>query len=275
VKALDALGVSPSADPRAPRLRAAGSKFSRDEAVAALKEYARQHNTRRVVLGAYQSWARAERHRSGRELERIPAAVSTFIALFGSWSKAVLKAGLVPGNAAGQFAGARADYAPTSIAFWLREFARGRTPDQLTASEFDLFAREREAQLRARGEATVIPRARSIARRRRCFVDALLSAGVIDELEHRRRLRRAHGHDSFTDEQLLVIASEAMAASGDVLTMGVYQAWVEDQLRSGDRDPREIPSDSTLRRRLGSMAGAAQAVLRWRADERGNGRASS
>jgi hypothetical protein len=263
-KALQAQGVRPAPDAKAVALLSTGSAYEREEVLRCLRRYRKVKNTRDISLDKLRSWAKEELADPESPLKRIPTSQNTHKKLFGSWPAAARAAGLVPGDEQGRHGGSMDDYAPESILGWLKRWEESQ-PKRMTAAVFDVFAQQQEDEAAERGESVVVPRAARMTKEFGCFPKALLDAGLIDEIEYRRRLRKAGGHASLCDEAVFELVLEFIDSHVDELRRGPYDAWIDELIVEGERDPRELPSSGVLRVRWGSMKGAGEEALAYRA----------
>jgi hypothetical protein len=262
--ALAALGIAPTANAASGRLRANGPKYSREEIIAALQFYARSTGNTTVQQKAYIEWARDERSKERNAGLRTPASQKPFRENFDSWAEAVSAAGLTPPLARHRVGGPRIHYTRKEMLRWIAEWSGQSPAPRLMVASYDEFARRRRGEAEACNEVVWIPSGHVILGEFGTFPDALREAGLVEGYEYRRLLRRVGRYVKVSDDELLAVLSAAIDDNNGELTTGGLERWVEQQLRNGTRDPRELPSWSLVQSRWPTVKAAFVAVLTWR-----------
>ena len=153
-KAMDALGLKPTADIVGYRLRAMGPGPTDDEVIADLRRCGRELKKKRLLFRQYRDWARRQ-ERLGKAANTLLISPNTFIARFGSFAAALRLAGLE--TALNGPRTRSTENTPERLIGLLRACASEESVDRLTVERYNGW---RDRVLRAGG---AVPAAETIA----------------------------------------------------------------------------------------------------------------
>lgn len=234
----------PGADPLRRRLGPARVAFTRDEAIAGLKRFIVENPGAPITKRTYLRWARfaCARERAAR----LPTSGDPFLRLFGSFTDAVIAAGIpvanpMPGGPSrpGHFA-ARSRQA-------LEEFIV-ECGAPVTQPRYDRW-RTRQA---AAGVLPVAPTTNTVVRAFGTWTTAVtLVAGA-------QATNRTHGRGrEYTDRELLGGLRACARATGRRPTLSSYRAYRARRAEAGE----QLAAPETIRSRLGLWSEAVDRAL--------------
>lgn len=237
-KAMDALGLKPTADIVGYRLRSLGSGPTNEEVIADLRRCGRELGKKRLLFREYREWARGE-ERAGRAANTLLISPNSFITRFGSFATALRLAGLEtalngPRTRSSENTGER-------LIACLRRAAADERIDRITLERYDGW---RERGLRA-GHA--IPAGGTIAEHFGGWRRALSAAGLSSSNEERAGYGRGRGR-KVSLEHMARCLLEAAHRRGMPLTIGSYRKWRAMVLDDLGLPPP--PSESVIQNRI-------------------------
>jgi hypothetical protein len=267
-----ALGQAPSANATARRMAAMGGAFGREElrtqlrrCLAALSEDPTKPLDY-VTQAQHRRWALAEMKKpiGERAMPRLCLQPHVFRKAFGSWSQAIHAAGGsgAPGSRA-LVRGEHDAYTTDACIAALRLIGPDCGGGRMRWQDY----RKRVAHLARRameeGRQVVFPGPQVVVDRLDSWPQALLAAGLIDELECRRRMARVT--DTLDDKELVAAFADALIAIGPNGVRGDYTRLREKrQHANGGR--ADMPSWATIYQRLGTWSEAVKATVDARPD---------
>lgn len=227
--------------------------FSREEVIANLREYGELGLPLRFV--DYRRWADDRMATPDRAQSRYIRSGVTINRLFGTWTAALVAAGLGPRLAANSkrlaVRGSSADYSDAECARSLRAAASelGEVPTKAAYNGWAQSCRTRHLDA---GDFVSVPAAATIVARIGSWASALLAADLISEREHKQRA--GHRTTFIPDGELLAALREALGQA-DELTEADYERFRRSVA------PRRLPSSKLIRSRLGGWPAARRAAL--------------
>lgn len=255
----EALGQAPSATTTARRMSAMGKAFGREELRSQLEHCraALSDDPDRpldyVSQAEHRRWALAEMEKpiEERVMPRLCLQPHSFRKVFGSWPQAIHASGGARTSVQSSFALVRAKsgaYTANACLAALRLIGPDCCDGQMRWGDY----RKRAAYLRRvamdEGRQVVLPGPQTIVNHFGSWPQALLAAGLIGELECRRRLARVT--DTLDDKELVSTFAEALITIGPNGTRSDYIELREDRKRAnGGR--ADLPSWPTIYQRLG------------------------
>lgn len=237
----------PESDPLRRRLGTARSAFTGPEVVAALRRFAEKNRNTPSTQGEYLRWARDTRSREGTRTARLPTSNSTFIRLFGSFTRAVTVATLHVAKPMPGRGDSRAEYFATRSGEALREFL---------AEQGAPVTQPRYEQWRARRAAAemlpIPPTSQTVVRAFGTWRTAVSVAVGAESAGHARGRGR-----EYTDEELLA-GLRACARDTDARpTIASYQSYRARRAQAGE----QLARIETIRVRIGLWAAAVDRAL--------------
>jgi hypothetical protein len=247
-----------------------GPAINTDEASAALRECASELE-HVPTLGDYLHWARqpAVRIREGRR----PMSQGPFDRLFGSFSKALVAAQLTDERGRsvgplypsyGMLRGSAYRIGPEQIREDIGEVARrlGRAP---RSQEYRYERTVIYDETKAQGHPRALVSYGTIARKYRCWDDALVDAGV-PPLGGRATGKGRRGIPGrkgprIGDYGIAAAIQEAYDTLGEPFTASAYSRWREAEIAANPRRRTELPSYYTIWRRLETWDAAVSFAL--------------
>lgn len=236
-KAMDALGLKPTADIIGYRLRAIGPGPTDDQIVKDLRRCGRELGKDRLLFREYRDWARAQ-ERAGRAANTLLISTNTFIARFGSFAAALRRAGLK--TALNGPRTRSTENTPERLTEHLRAAARDQGGERLTLEGYNGW---RNRQLHLGG---AVPAGETIADHFDGWRRALATAGLSYEREG-SGYGRGRGRKVAVEHMAHCLLCAAHAR-GLPLTIGSYKIWRAKMLE--DRGVTPPASDSVIQNRI-------------------------
>lgn len=255
-------------------VRELGGALTREECLAAVRDYATESGIELPTLTGYLRWARSPKVR--RRPGRRPSSQGPFDRLFGDWGAVLVDAGIAQPDAVGgvgrstsRTVGGRKIYYRSGYGYSeeqlhgaLREIAErlGHSPK---TSEYKAARDELLADEMAEGKPPrAFPSLSMIQKNYEAWDDALRAAGLepVDGRHNKVGCGTRRNGRAVTEEMCVSAIREGFLAKGHPYTQTAYSAWRKDQQARdrAERRIRRLPSYDAIWARYGTWE---QAVM--------------
>lgn len=238
-KAMDAMGLKPTADQLGYRLRSLGSRPSDERVIADLRRCAAALGRSRLLFREYRQWAKAQ-ERAGRGANTLLVSPNSFISRFGSFAAALRRAGLE--SALNGPRTRSTENTPERLIEHLRAASEATGGGRVTVDRYRAW---RDPRVKA-GEA--VPATDTISERFGGWGRALAAARLASPNEDSAGYGRGRGKKVSVDYMACCLL-EAARARGLPLSIGSYGIWREGRRGGSTRFPPPA-SDSVIQHRI-------------------------